>query len=91
MNDLEFYLWVNMCNQSAGMLPLELVTECFGENIGAHTVSRLINDSELFSLELLVQPGNTDVVRALQVPHCFTFPRFADSRTSLVVLMDFEL
>ena len=91
LNYFELLFGVNVCNQATGMIPFQLVGECLREYVSTHAISGLIDDSELFALKLLMQPGNTDIVCALEVPHGLAFSRPADSRTSLIVFMDFEL
>jgi hypothetical protein len=75
-------------DELGGVAPLVRVGESLGKDVASLSVSFLIEQCDLVSCKLLMQPINRHAVSAAKMAHCGVSARLADPDHGLVVFMD---
>ena len=85
---------VDDVHKAAGLSPLDLVGEHFGEDLRSHQVGLRVPYCQVWLLEVFVKPAHIDSLSAIKVPHGGIAAGFAYPDHGLIVFIanqDFEV
>ena len=77
-----------MTDVTKSKLPLALVSERFGEDIGSHLRSIAILQQELLIDKTFMKPGNVDTMSPTKTTKRWSFTGFNDANANLIVFLE---